>query len=254
MKLDLGAEHTIYTTKDGTRVPGVTTILGELAKPHLMKWYANEERAGVIETAAALHAINQFDMENLVRALPLKPFAEAKRDRAADIGTVTHALCEGWLTQDPLERDGIDDTTWTMAQHGYDRFRRWWDHEGFTLRHSELVMVSELERCGGTADIVARDRDGRLTLIDLKTSKASPYWPYRETFGQVAAYAAIWTEQEQHADSSQDITRIVLNRIGKTAGDHGQVYEVSDHERTGGMDLFMACLWARRATQHLNRS
>lgn len=28
----------------------------------------------------------------------------------------------------------------------------------------------------------------------------------------------------------------------------------ADHERTGGMDLFMACLWARRATQHLNRS
>ena len=251
MKLDLGAEHTIYTTKDGTRVPGVTTVLGELAKPHLMKWYANEERAGVVETMVTLASLNQMDFPNLMRVLPDKPFAEAKRDKAADIGTVTHALCEGWLTNDPLESDGIDEMTWNMAQHGYDRFRRWWDNEGFTLLHSELVMVSELQRVGGTADIIARDCDGRLTLIDLKTSKASPYWPYRETFGQVAAYAAIWTEQD-HTDAKDDIARIVLNRIGKTAGDSGQVYEVSDEQRTGGMDLFLAALWARRATRTLN--
>lgn len=251
MKLDLGAEHTIYTTKDGTRVPGVTTVLGELAKPHLMKWYANEERAGVVETMAALASMHQLDVTMLVRALPQKPFAEAKRDRAADIGTVTHALVEGWLTGDALESDGIDQMTWHMAQHGYDRFRRWWDNEGFTLLHSELVMVSELQQVGGTADIIARDRDGRMTLIDLKTSKASPYWPYRETFGQVAAYAAIWTEQD-HADVKDDIDRIVLNRIGKTAGDNGQVYEVSAEQRTGGMDLFLAALWARRATRTLN--
>ena len=152
---------------------------------------------------------------------------------------------------DPLESDGIDEVTWGMAQHGYDRFRRWWDNEGFTLLHSELVMVSELQRVGGTADIIARDRDGRLTLIDLKTSKASPYWPYRETFGQVAAYSAIWTEQD-HTDAKDDVARIVLNRIGKTAGDSGQVYEVSDEQRTGGMDLFLAALWARRATRTLN--
>lgn len=251
MKLDLGKEHTIYTTKDGTRVPGVTTILGELAKPHLMKWYANEERGGIIEMAAALAAMGQLEMESLVRSMPQKPFAEMKRDRAADIGTVTHALCEGWLINDPLEQDVIDDMTWGMAQNGYDRFRRWWDNEGFTLVRSELVMVSELQRCGGTADIVARDRDGRLTLVDLKTSKSSPYWPYRETFGQVAAYAAIWTEQD-HPESANDIERIVLNRIGKTVGDNGQVYEVSDEQRTGGMELFMAALRARRATQTLN--
>ena len=30
--------HTVYKTKDGIRVPGVTTILGELAKPALIHW------------------------------------------------------------------------------------------------------------------------------------------------------------------------------------------------------------------------
>lgn len=238
MKLDLGAEHTVYRNKDGQRVPGVTTILSEIAKPHLMNWYANEERAGVLAAVKA------------GEALPERPFAEAKRDRAADIGTVTHAMCESWLKQDALERDGITDDLWQAAQPGYDRFRSWWDTEGFSLLHSELVMVSDTWDCGGTADIIAKDRDGRLTLIDLKTSKASTYWPYRETFAQVAAYATFYETQPCNPEAAR-IERLVLNRIGKAKGDHGQVRELTDHERQCGFDMFVAASIIRNSTRKL---
>ena len=34
--------HTVYKTADGIRVPGVTTVLGVLNKPALIKW-ANDK-------------------------------------------------------------------------------------------------------------------------------------------------------------------------------------------------------------------
>ena len=48
MVLDLRAPHQVYKTKDGRRVPGVTTVLAELNKPYLMNWYGTEEREGIL--------------------------------------------------------------------------------------------------------------------------------------------------------------------------------------------------------------
>lgn len=238
MKLNLKAEHTIYRASDGRRLTGVTTYLGVLAKPHLLKWYANEERKGV-QTAMKGNGI-----------LPLGPYAEIKRDMAADVGTVTHARVEAFLKNDPLDRDGIPDDVYEASEHGYLRFINWWQNERFSIVESEKVMVLEDVgmNYGGTADIIARDSQDRLTLIDLKTSKSSRYWPYSETYAQVAAYAVAYERYEV-----TNIDRIVVARIGKEEDDELQVVEVSKHKRELGWQLFRGAYYAYEAKKALEK-
>ena len=45
-----GRVHTVYKTKDGKRVPGVTTILGVINKPALVRWANNLGLQGIDST------------------------------------------------------------------------------------------------------------------------------------------------------------------------------------------------------------
>lgn len=240
MKLDLKAPHTVYKDAQGKRLTGVTTYLGVLAKPQLMGWYASMERDGV------QRALKAGD------PLPEKWFAEAKRDRSADLGTVTHARCEAWLLKDELEREGIPADLYEQSQHGLDRFVEWWQGQALTLMHSERVMVYDDGRMayGGTADILARDKAGRVVLIDLKTSKASRWWPYDEVYGQVAAYAEAAGNDPRTA---LDVERIIVARIGKEPGDELQAVELKDVQRQVGWRLFKAAYEAHEAKKELER-
>ena len=262
MKLDLKAEHTVYKDSEGKRLTGVTTYLGVLAKPQLLGWYASMEREGILSLAERLAADKG---EDVVRTLALracapvvvgtgKPiwYAEAKRDRAADLGTVTHARCEAWLLKDELERDGIPADLYEKSQHGLDRFVAWWTEQSLTLLHSERVLVYDDGKMayGGTADILARDKAGRTVLIDLKTSKASPWWPYDEVYGQVAAYAEACANDP---NTALDVERIVVARIGKEPGDELQAVELKATQRAAGWRLFCAAYAAHEAKKELGR-
>ena len=234
--LDLKAPHTVYKNASKSRLPGVTTVLGVLAKPALIKWAAEVEREGV------LRCLQNDD------PIPSGLFFEIQRDRAADTGTIAHAMAEAWLKGGSLNVDGLPMTQVDDARHAFERFREWWTARGLTIMHSEIAMVSENWQVGGTADVIARDERGHAVLIDLKTTKPSRYWPYDETFAQVAAYAEMY--REVHVTEIRDL---FIVRIGKTADDEIQVHEVSGHEREAGLVLFDAALKAYRAKNALKR-
>jgi len=261
VKLNLNDEHTIYKGEDGTVLTGVTSYLGILAKPSLLKWYASEERKGILNAVDesykyVLDTMDGADAPSREITLPKGPFAELKRDNAADLGTVVHARVEGFLRGDMLEPDGIPDDIYDASEYAYLRFVNWWISNQFTIVESEKKMICEdFDMCynfdlryGGTADIIARDQNGRLTLIDLKTSNKSRFWPYPEIFAQVAAYAkAYWLSEDDH------IERILIVRIGKDIKDEVQVVEVSEEQRDSGYDLFCGAVIAHEAKKALER-
>lgn len=244
MRLELRAPHQVYKGSDGKRLPGVTTVLGGLAKPHLLGWYADMERQGVVR-----YLKSGLELPTRENGKVL-PFAEIKRDKAADLGTVTHALCEAWLLKDTLDPAGIPADVYEQGQHGLGRFVEWWQEQGFSLLHSERVIIYDdgKRRYGGTADILAHDKSLRVVLVDLKTSKASPYWPYDEIFGQVAAYAS---GAENDPKVALDVERIVVARIGKEPGDVLQTKELTERERAAGWRLFCAAYDAYEAKREL---
>ena len=254
MRLDLTAEHTRYFTRDEKprRLTGVTTYLGVYNKPQIVTWTGEQEREGVVA----------WLRDNPTKPLPtyttkdgrVRPllFADAKRDKAASLGTVTHARCEAWLLKDELEPVGIPEELFKQSLNGLVRFQEEWNKRGLTLIHSERVVIYDDGHMayGGTADILARNPKGQVGLIDLKTSKASPWWPYDELFGQVAAYAE---GSANDPKTALDVDWIEAWRIGTTPGDEIQTYPVNEKQRAYGWDLFRAAYCGTEAKRQLEK-
>jgi len=239
LKLELEKPHTVYKNAAGKRVPSVTTVLGALAKPHLLRWYANEERAGILRyMESAGLPMTAKDLEAwlpMSQGKPL-PFAETKRDKAADLGTITHARIEAWLRQTTLDPGGIPPDLYQRSAFGLNRFTKWWAEQFFTGVECERKLVSEALQVGGTADIVTLNAVGA-ALVDIKTSKASKRWPYAENIAQVAAYA----EMLEEADEAP-IRQVWLVRVGKELDDTIEAVQLTDGQRTGGLALFGGAL------------
>lgn len=157
-----------YFLADGTKVPGVTTILGRWKDSGgLLQWAFKQGQSG----ARSLYE---------------------ERDKAADIGTLAHAMVECRLTgKDPESAlaDAPEDYR-PKARTAYAAFDAWMAQTQAQVISAEEPMVSERYRFGGTPDVVLRMPDGRLALGDVKTSNGI----YRDYLMQVAAYGLLWDE------------------------------------------------------------
>lgn len=208
--VDMLRAHQVYKNAAGKRVPGVTTVLGILDKPGLLKWAWRMGQDGK-------------DIEKV-------------RDEAAAIGTVAHARVEAYLRGLEFDASGI--TLERMQQSGYafDAFAEWWARERYAVAATELQLVSERWQVGGTLDILARRDDG-LTLVDIKTSNAI----YREHRMQAVAYAAMY--EETHAGGH--IERVMIVKIPKY--ESGTVEPVEVVNRADCESAFAALAVAYRA-------
>ena len=141
-------QHTVYKTADGVRVPGVTTVLGILAKPALIAW-ANKMGLAGIDTTKYVNA-------------------------AADAGKACHAMIEAHLNREVFDESEYDDETLSLAENGYLKYLDWEGQHELTDIHSEMPLVSEAWRFGGTVDLYCK-LDGVPTLIDFKTNQSGIY-------------------------------------------------------------------------------
>lgn len=155
-----------YATLDGKPVPGVTTIIGAglaWGQPALMQWAEKCGREG-------------------------KSHVE-ERDRAARIGTITHARIEAYLGGAPVDLATYAPEEVTESEAPFKAFVEWKKGVALRVRRLEAALVSEEYRYGGTLDI-----DGILgehgAILDLKTS--SQIRP--SNLIQLAAYRQLWRE------------------------------------------------------------
>ena len=171
--------HTTYKLKDGTKVPSVTTITGQLDKAQLIHWAVKVTKEGL-------------DWQKV-------------RDDAASIGTLTHQMIF-----DHLKEAKTDLSIYSEQQIGQAEtcLIKYWDwekeHQGIKDLTLELPMVSEVMRYGGTIDRLC-EIDGVLTIIDYKTGKE--VWP--EMWYQLAAYQMLAQE------NGYDVKVCRILRIGR---------------------------------------
>lgn len=267
MKLDLNAPHQKYFHSDGKQVVGVTSYLGVLGKDALMPWAAKMEREGVRASVLAdverlqfidagesgdappLLVVDPKDVEAAFNALPRAYFYAGHTNRAADLGTIAHAHIEAWLTGRELDPDGLDPALYEQALEPLARFKAWWDEEGMVLVVSEQQLVHEQYRYGGTIDFVCRDKEGRVVLGDIKTTKANKSWPYDTVIAQVAAYEQLWNSRVKAPNAP--VERVVVVRVGKEASDPGQRVWLDSRKRQAGWELFRAAQAAYEAKRLL---
>ena len=173
-----------YHLADGTRVPSVTTVIGRF-----------KDAGGLIHWAWDLGKQG-------------KDYRE-ERDKAADAGTLAHAAVEAWIHKQPYEFEG-DPEVCGKARKAFDAFLKWAEQSQLKITHTEVGLVSEKHRFGGTLD--AMTISGKRALMDWKSSNRT----YGEYLIQVRAYGELWNE---HFPDDPVTGGYDLVRFDKTYGD-----------------------------------
>ena len=188
-----------YRTKNGKRVKGVTTILGIMAKPALIYWGYSQGLENYTRVTEQVSSILSDDcgqdeklglVQNTLQDFQVGGLYD-KRDKAADAGTLAHALIEADLKGLEMPTGaGLSKEIREKADGCYLAFLEWKDTTKFKMVYSELPLVSEVHGFGGCLDIGGETRAPE--LIDLKTSK-DIYW---NMWCQLAGYGILWNENK----------------------------------------------------------
>jgi hypothetical protein len=189
VKLDRHKEHQKYHLADGTQVPGGSTIskIGD-------------------DAGALIHWAWKLGCEG-------KNYRDVSKE-ACDIGTLAHFYIECFLNNQVADLSDYTEEERNKALVCYHKFVEWWETQELELVATEIQLVNELYRYGGTIDLIAKRKNGDHVLLDFKTSKkiSDSYWR------QAAGYAALWNcngwEGEIDAEDHK-ITSHAIVRIGK---------------------------------------
>lgn len=171
-----GGGHSYYEIDpDGseTKIPGVTTLLGDgIPKGGLTSWAAGEAAQYAIEHWAELEQLRLLD-----RAKQIQYAWQRTRDAAAGKGTTIHRIAEQLS-------HGVEVDKPAGLEGHIEACVRFLDSYDVTPVISEATIVNRAIPYAGTLDLVA-DLLGHRYLLDWKTGKSV----YAEAALQLAAYA-----------------------------------------------------------------
>lgn len=198
-----------YRTKDGQRIPSVTTITGAFKESGgLIHWSWKLAYEPLMEARALLA---QWDgnggvpdplavVNFLERPVESFDYREARK-HAADAGTVAHRMVECHIHNWPFHPTEYAPSLVEAAQPAFDAYLDWAKQTKFTVVESEVALVSETHRFGGTRDAILVD--GRRALGDWKSSNAI----YPEYLCQLAAYGILDEENGATIDGGYHLLR-----------------------------------------------
>ena len=195
--------HIIYKLEDGTRIPGVTTVLGILNKPALVIW------------------ANRLGLQGID--------SSKYRDEMADIGTLAHRMILDYFNKAETDTTDYSDNQIDLAENCLLSFWEWGKQHKIEVIMAEAQLVSSQYGYGGTIDCYC-NLDGQPTLLDFKTGKAI----YPEMFYQLAAY------KELLAEAGHDIKTTRILRIGRDEDEGFEERLVADSSKH--LELFKHCL------------
>lgn len=206
--------HQKYFVQDGTQVPGATTVLSVLNKPALVAW------------------ANRIGLEGVA--------VGAYVDSLASIGKAAHGLLEAQLQGEEFDAGDYTPNELTAAQRSVAKYEEWAKKREVQIIASEVQMVSEVHRFGGTADAILMI-DDCLTVCDFKTGKGI----YSEHTYQAAAYAELAKE------NGYPIEAIRILNIPRSESESFQERALTDWSAEWG--VFLAALSVYRAQKSLEK-
>jgi len=173
-----------YFTKSGAAYPSVTTVLSVLSRDSIREW---RKRVGVEE-------------------------ANKVSRQASTRGTKIHLLCEDILNNKEIDTSNMS----LLDKEMFNNFRPLLDRID-NIHGQEIALYSDHLRLAGRVDCIA-EFDGKLSIIDFKTSKKPKKKEWIESyFAQAAGYAIMYEER----------TGIPINRSAiliAVEGDEPQVF------------------------------
>lgn len=188
-----------YKTKDGSEVPGCTSIIGRFK-----------------ESGPLLAWAGRIGYEQGKRGEKFSLYA--KRDEAADIGTHAHALFEANRKHlpEPPTPAGFTAEQKAKAETAYLNALEWAQQVRIESVAVETSLVCECYRYGCTIDEVVR-LNGKLRNFEWKASNGV----YVDYLLQIAAQAHAWNCN--HKDGEQIVGGAIV-RFSKDWGDFNYFY------------------------------
>jgi hypothetical protein len=182
-------------TANGEVTPGVTSILGVLNKDALKQWAADKAayafQVGILKAFGQGQTINDKFLTALYED-SRKAYTKYS-DAAADLGSMVHYGTEVYDTDGTILQYNDQ-----QAQAMLSRYIDWRRKTDWEMVSIERPVYSRTMHYAGTLDRLCRLPDGRLSVLDVKTSKVSSYnqkGVYDDYMMQVAAYALAYEEE-----------------------------------------------------------
>ena len=187
----VSAGHTVYKLKDGTRVPGASTVAGLLGKPQLVRW------------------ANKLGLEGID--------CGKYTDESAAVGTLAHAMIIAHIKGERLNTEGYSPMQVDLAENSLISFFDWLKRHSLTPIFCEQPFTSEKLRFGGTPDCYCL-LDGESVLLDFKTGKSI----YGENLVQIAAYKQLVEER------GYPVNACIVLRVGRDEDEGFEEHSVGD--------------------------
>src|SRR6266567_1370968 len=139
----------------GVRVPSVTTIISAgYPKPALIGWAAKMAAQYTIKNWDFLEGLSDPEKERKIKTAHVR-----SSDKAADLGTHVHAVCDAWQSGRPFPE-------WSAAADPYmSEFVSFLIDKKPKYKFLEVTLWSEGHGYAGTADFIA-EIDGKVTYGD----------------------------------------------------------------------------------------
>jgi hypothetical protein len=215
-------------------VPGVTTILAQLAKPGLIPWAAGKAvdrmRPYLELIKSEMIAAANIDIDDIL-AKAKKEHKEAKEE-GGDLGSKMHDFIANYyrMIRNGARRDESYSTVGAVVSGlGDPRANKAWGaFFNWDLEHTPFPILIEHQvvshyKYGGTLDFFGI-LDGKNTVVDFKAANAI----YPETVMQTAAYGFALMEM---ASSAEDVNGWGCLRLDRETGDPEYVsYEQDEIE------------------------
>lgn len=166
--------HTRYKTRSGELVPSVTTVIGILNKPYLVKWANNLGLKGI-------------DSSKYV-------------DILADAGSLAHDMILNHFKNEQTDTSECSQFVIDKAENAFLSFLEYAKQHRLEPILVEHEMVSEAKRFGGKCDWYGYE-DGVKTLLDFKTGSGI----YDEYAFQLAAYKYMLEEEGREIEIAKII-------------------------------------------------
>ena len=187
---------------NGKNVRSVTGVTSEgVPKKALTDWLVSTPMA---EAKSQLNKLldegAKLDRVTLERVfLESSKKTEKIKVDAGLVGTVVHGLVE-----DYLKGKEIPEQTDKKVIACWNNFLSWWDKQEYTPVEIEKKIYSKNFNYAGTLDLVVKDKEGKLVLIDIKTSNSVSF----DYHLQLNAYKFAYEEETKSPISSALIVRL----------------------------------------------
>jgi len=240
---------------DGTKIPGVTSITGQVDKSGpLMGWavkmageYIKTQWTPFGEVLKQIKFKPKVEIDGLEKVEGLWVVNEelidkAKREyrqvkiEAANIGKEVHKLCEQWIKGERIKMP--EDR---RVKNGFIAFQKWiMDREGIKINTSESPIYSKKYEYAGIMDWDGED-NGELVMGDFKTSSGI----HNEMRYQLAAY---WQAREEELGIKYKKGYIV--QFGKEDGEF-HVLEIPRSDYKKDLQAFLGLIKLKKRENEL---